>query len=94
MNQYALLQKGHMIHSSAQLEAYENDVNDCSIKTGGQQCITTNDGYIFPINIKDGIPYMEMRKFTDDEFESLPHIIWTSDTKWDPRQLDHNITDD
>ena len=53
-----------------------------------------NDGYVFPIDIIDGLPYVKMRKFTDHEFDSLPHVILTSDAIWDPTQLDFKITDD
>jgi hypothetical protein len=35
-----------------------------------------------------------MRPYTDDEWETLPHVIWTSDEEWDPTVLDHEIADD
>ena len=41
------------ILSSPQMDFYKNIVGDCSPKVGGKQCITTNDGYIFPLNIRD-----------------------------------------
>jgi hypothetical protein len=38
---------------------------------------------------------MDMQQPTDDEFDTLPHIILTSDDTWDPRALDDefSITD-
>lgn len=62
LHQYAFTGKGKTIHSAAQLEWYKNDVNDKSIKVeGGLQRITTNDGYVHPINICDGLPYVQLR---------------------------------
>jgi hypothetical protein len=35
-----------------------------------------------------------MRPFTDEEFEELPHVVWTSKDAWDPTSLDSVISDD
>jgi hypothetical protein len=35
-----------------------------------------------------------MRPFTDEEFEELPHVLWTSEDDWDPTSLDSVISDD
>jgi hypothetical protein len=35
-----------------------------------------------------------MRPFTDEEFEELPHVLWTSEDAWDPTSLDSVISDD
>ena len=93
LNQYAYVGRGRSIHSSGQLEWYKNEVNDRSIKVGGKQHITTLDGYIHPINIVSGLPYVTMRPYTDDEWDTLPHVIWTSDHDWDPSILDYNLDD-
>jgi hypothetical protein len=88
-------QQGGSIHSSCQLEAFSNDVNDKSIHTpGGLQRIETPDGYVFPLSIRDGLPYLAMRPYTDEEFDSLPHVVLTGDSNWDPRILDLDIDDD
>jgi hypothetical protein len=82
MHQYAYTGKGGTIHSSGQLEWCGNDVNDCSIKIeGGRQRLTTPDGYIIPIDVRRGLPYITMRPFTDEEFEELPHIVWMSEDR-------------
>jgi hypothetical protein len=95
MQQYAYTGTGKTIHSSAQLEWYKNDVNDKSIKiAGGCQHISTKDGYIHPINIRDGLPYVDMRPYTDHEWDTLPHIVCTSNADWDPTVLDHALDDD
>ena len=94
MHQYAYLGEGKTIHSSAQLEHFKNDVNDKSMKvSGGLQCIQTPDGYMHPLDIRNGLPYIPMRPYTDKEWETLPHVTWTSDSDWDPSVLDHKLTD-
>jgi hypothetical protein len=86
---------GCTIHSSAQLEWYQNDVNDRSLKVpGGLQHITTLDGYVHPLNIVSGLPYVTMRPYTDAKWETLPHVIWTGDIDWDPSVLDLTLDDD
>jgi hypothetical protein len=95
MHQYAYTGKGGTIHSSGQLEWCGNNVNDRSIKIdSGRQRLTTPDGYIIPINVRRGLPYITMRPFTDEEFEELLHILWTSEDDWDPASLDSVISDD
>jgi hypothetical protein len=87
-------QQGRSIHSSCQLESFADDVNDKSIRIpGGLQRIQTVDGYVFPLSIRDGLPYLGMRSYTDVEYESLPHVILTSNVDWDPRVLDFDIDD-
>ena len=95
MHQYALLGKGATIHSPSQLEWYKNDVNDKSVHVpGGMQRITTLEGYVIPLTIKDGLARMDIRPHTDSEFETLPHIFLTSELEWDPTVMDHEFTDE
>jgi len=62
-----------------------------SIKVaGGLQCILTNDGYVIPISIRDGLPHCP---FTDEEWESLLHVVLTGDADWDPSVLDLDLDD-
>jgi hypothetical protein len=95
MHQYAYHpQQGRSIHSSFQLESFANDVHDKSIHIpGGLQRIQTVDGYVFPLSIRDGLPYLGMRPYTDVEYKSLPHVIITSNVDWDPWVLDFDIDD-
>ena len=94
MHQYALLGKGTSIHSPSQLEWYKNDVNDKSIRVpGGLQQIITLEGYKIPLSIKDGLARLDIRPYTDHEFDTLPHVILTSELEWDPTVLDHEFTD-
>ncbi len=70
--QYAGIQRGPTIHSSGQLEALDNKVNDRSrkIESAGQ-LIITNDAFEFPRHIRNGLAYLDMRPFTDAERDKL-----------------------
>jgi hypothetical protein len=93
MHQYALLCKGASIHSPCQFEAYMIDVDDKSVRVGGQQRIKTPDGYIIPLSIKDGLARLDIRPYTDQEWEELPHVFLTSEVDWDPTIMDHEFRD-
>jgi hypothetical protein len=95
MHQYSLLKKGSSIHSPCQFKWYKNDVNDKSILVpGGLQCIQTLDGYIIPLSVQDGLRRLKIRPYTDQEFETLPHVILTSELEWDPSVLNHEFKKD
>ena len=91
MHQYAIYGKGKTIHSSPQLEFYGNEVCDKSRRVGGKQRITTLDGYVIPLQIRDGLPYFKMTPPTDEDLDIYPHVIVTSDNDWDPAILDNEI---
>jgi hypothetical protein len=94
-HQYAYTGKGKSIHSPAQMESFKIEVDDKSAKvTNGKQRISTPDGYTIPINIRSGLPYISMRPYTDAEWSTLPHVILTADTDWDPSIIDNEIDDD
>ena len=92
LHQYAYLVKGKTIHCCGQMEMFGCDVSDKSLQVpGGLQRICTADGYILPLNIRQGLPYLSMRSHTDIEWETLLHIILTSDDVWDPSTLDRYL---
>ncbi len=93
LRQHALHGQGRTIHSAGQIEHYKNSVFDKSMKVGGIQCVKTQDGYIIPLDIINGLPHVKMRPNTDKEFEELPHVILTCGDEWDPSVLDHTLTD-
>ena len=93
-NQYAHIGTGKTIHSSIQLEEFGLKVNEKSVQVpGGLQRIETPDGYVHPIRIKDGLPYVALRPYTDEEWKTLPHVHWTRDSDWDPAIFDHEFDD-
>jgi hypothetical protein len=83
MNQCAHTSKGKTIHSSGQMEWFKNTVDDRSKKVGGSQRVTTPDGYIIPISILSGLPYIKQRPYTDDGYDS----------NWNPSVLDYDGDD-
>jgi hypothetical protein len=48
---------------------------------------------MFPLDIIDGLVYLRMRPFTDEEYAALPHVPFTSDVTWDATVLDCTISD-
>ena len=89
MAQYADLGKGQTIHSKGQMQHFGAIVDDTSRQAGGRQCIITQEGYVLPIHIRDGLPRIDMRPPTDKELEKYPHVFITSDSAWDPTVLDN-----
>jgi hypothetical protein len=94
MHQYAHSRKGHSIHSSPQLEWNGVDIDDKSARVGGKQRLVTFDSFSIPINIRRGLPYIDMHPHTDKEWEELPHVLLTEDANWDPTRMDHEQGDD
>ena len=92
MHQYAYHGKGKTIHSCVQVEHHGNDVNDKSAKVkGGKQCITTLDGYVIPLQIRGGLAYLDMHPPSDEEYDALPHVVFTADTDWNPTIVDNEV---
>ena len=94
MNEYAYYGKGHAIHLSGQIEWHKNMVDDKSVKVGGTQCITTLDGYAFPLQCIGGLMYLSiLGKPTDDELVKYPSIHLTSIHECDPSVLAYSHPD-
>lgn len=94
--QYAYYGKGRTIHSAVQMEAFGLDVDEKPRKARhpGHQRIVTPDGYVIPLSIRNGLPYMDMRYPTDEDMEKYPHVYFTEDTDWNPATLDDEYVDD
>eukprot|EP00532_Pseudo-nitzschia_australis_P001585 CAMPEP_0168196100 /NCGR_PEP_ID=MMETSP0139_2-20121125/20298_1 /TAXON_ID=44445 /ORGANISM="Pseudo-nitzschia australis, Strain 10249 10 AB" /LENGTH=564 /DNA_ID=CAMNT_0008120177 /DNA_START=193 /DNA_END=1883 /DNA_ORIENTATION=+ len=90
-NEVAYTGKHHTIMSCIQMEHYHNTVDERSTLAGGLQKITTPDGFVFPLSIRNGLPYLKLRPFTTKEYDTLPHVIITSDQKWNPTVFDNDI---
>jgi hypothetical protein len=94
-NNYAYMGHAKTIHSAPQLDFSGHTVDEKSRKVGGLQRITSKNGYIIPITITNGLPYISMRPPTDHELATLPQEIMTSPSPWDPSILDDDYdTDD
>ena len=91
-HQYAHFGTGKTIHLSIQLKEFGLQVDEKSSQVpGGLQHIKTPDGYVHPIQIKDGLPYISLCPHTDTKWETLLHVIWTHNSDWDPSIFDHEF---
>ena len=88
-NQYASIGDGKSVHSCAQLQSFGTMIDDVPIACGGTQRIATQEGYIVPLSICDGLAYMDMSPPSADDLERYPHVIFTLDDAWDPLLLDN-----
>lgn len=79
---------GRTIHSKGQLESFGLIVDDKSSIIGGSQCIITNEGYIVPLYIADGLTYLDMTVPTDTDLATYPHVFFCADAPWNPSTLD------
>eukprot|EP00984_Skeletonema_dohrnii_P035619 scaffold35616_cov172-Skeletonema_dohrnii-CCMP3373.AAC.1 len=91
---YALHGRGRPIHSAFQLEAFRNEVDDRAIQFGGKQIITTPQGLVFPLDVRNGLVHLSTRAFTKDEYKKLPHVTMTSPHQWNPNIANSTISDD
>ena len=89
MNQYASVRTGKTIHSCGQIEAFGHIIDDKSIKVGGKQRLITPDGYVIPLQVCNGLVYMDMHPYTDQEKADLPIVQLTSDLDWCPSSIDY-----
>ena len=94
MNQYALSGKGMSIHSSPQMEWFNVNIDNRSMKVGGEQQIKMIDGFVIPLNIRCRLPYMDICPYMDEECDELPQIHITREDDWDPSILNHEQSDD
>ena len=94
VHQYAYYGRGRSIHSAGQMEHHKAIVYDRSMKVGGYQCIVTLEGYILPLNIINGLPYLPMCPNTKEEWDTLPHVVLTCGDRWFPSCLDHDLSSD
>ena len=91
INKTAYTGKQTTILFRVQMDAYYNNVNDQPIKLGGRQRIITPEGCVFPLSIINGLPYLKMRRYSQHEYDTLPHVILTSDQVWNPRSYDSAV---
>ena len=92
MNQYAYYGKGSTMHSIGQLSHFGNTVDDKSAMIPGhQQRMVTVDQWVIPFQCRQGLIRMPMHPPTDEELDTLPTVVFTSDALWEPGVLDHEI---
>ena len=69
INKVAYTGRHTTILSWVQMEVYYNNVGDRLIKLGDRQRIITPKGYVFPLSITKGLPYLKMRRYSQHEFD-------------------------
>ena len=92
-HQYAYTGRGASIHSPVHLEDFGCRVEEKARRHGGEQLITTPNGYHLPLVYVDGLARLPLRPPTDVELESLPQEITTSELDWEPRKIDDSAPD-
>jgi hypothetical protein len=93
-HQYAHLGTGKTIHSTNQIKAFGLEIIETPHVLRGRQQIHHPDGYVIPLSIRNGLPYMDMSPPTDSDMDAYPHVFFTSDINWDPNSLDDEYTID
>ena len=74
------------------MEAFGLKVDDKSRLLPGlnsKQAIVTPDGYEIPLSIQGGLAYMDTDYPTDKDLSTLPAVLMTADTGWDPSIYDN-----
>ena len=70
---------GRSIACPGQMEHFGWAVNDKSYPvTKVVPTLTSLEGYVFPLESRDGLLFLQTRPFTDDEWDTLPRIQMTS----------------
>ena len=85
---------GKTIHSSLQMEAFGLLVSDKHRAFGGGLRIETPDGYEFTLGMECGMATLPMFPVSDDDLETLPRVLMTSDGVWDPSMYDVKAFDE
>jgi len=56
--------------------------------------IHTIHGYAIPLDVWNGLPYMQLHPYTDTEWEEIPHVVLTGDISWYPAVYDSVLIED
>ena len=95
MNDYACFGKGQTIHSSGQIEWSKNSVDDSSVQVGGQQWISTIDGYSMLLVWRSGLMYLSLLgKPSNQDLDRYPVVHLTGPHEWDSSVFDYTHPSD
>ena len=81
-------QLAHALERTFSSFVYIAVFDDGARRFGGEQCITTAEEYVIPLNICNRLPGLDLQTPSDDEWRGLPHIVTSSDEEWDPSKFD------
>ena len=90
----AYMEHGHTISSGIQMRAHGCNFDDVPLNAPvpGKQSITTSTGYCIPMDIEGGLAYVNVCKYSDQEWLDLPHIELAGGGDWNPYVLDRKYT--
>jgi len=54
----------------------------------------TPKGYVLPLDCIEGLMYLKIRPFTDEEAKKLPVVFLSRDIPWDPKRYDKVLSSD
>ena len=79
---------GKTILSSAQIEHFGWILHDRSaIISGKTPHLVSPDGVRIPMCVRSALTYLQLRPYTDEEWDTLPHLVLTHPAPWDPTCL-------
>jgi hypothetical protein len=64
-------------------------INAISKFLGGKQQLVITKGHVIPSSVRNGLLQMGMRPPTESEMRTLEHVLFTSDSPWDPKCIDN-----
>ena len=81
--QGAYMPDGKSIIAPLQVEANGGTVSDKAraLNGGEQPYVQSRDGYRFPLCMRQGLMYKDVRPVLDEEWDKLPHVHLTSDKR-------------
>ena len=96
IHQGAYMPDAKSILSPLQMEACGCTIMDkaAGVNEGEQPYVQSADGYRFPLKMRQGLMYADVRPVRDEEWDQLPHVHLTTDNEWDPSIYDHELVDD
>ena len=89
MSQYAPQSNDKTIHSKNQLEHFSCKVLVTAQCHGVHQVLYTLKSYAVPLNVHNGLFYIDMSIPNEDNLTHYPHSFITSDSEWDPVIIDN-----
>lgn len=84
---------GRTIFSAIQMKSFGCKIvsGPKELNGGEQPYIESPDGYQFPLAVRDGLEYMDVRPVLDSEWGVLPETYMTSPNEWNPSGHDHEV---
>ena len=77
------------LHTKSCFYPFSNANDKLILVPGDKQKIKTLDGFVIPLTIKDGLTCHDVCPCTDQEYDALPHVFFTSELALNPTVFDH-----